>query len=175
MEKLWLNHYQQGIAAEINPDQYTSLNDLFAQSFQKYADQIAFSCMGTNITFRDLEKHVQDFATYLQQLNLAPGSRIAIMLPNLLQYPMVLLGILKAGLVVVNTNPLYTADELKHQLNDSGAVAIIVFAQSVPVLQEALSAIPALRQVIVTEVGDALPFFKRHLLNFAMRIKSLFG
>lgn len=125
MEKLWLNSYEQGVNAEIDITQYSSISDVFRQSVEKFAHQPAFQNMGKTLTYAEVGKLAENFASYLQNvLKLPRGERVAIMLPNLLQYPIALFGILQAGLVAVNTNPLYTPRELEHQLKDSGATTI---------------------------------------------------
>lgn len=127
VKKVWLNRYPADVPAEINPDRYQSLVELFENSVTRYADQPAFVNMGEVMTFRKLEERSRAFAAYLQQgLGLKKGDRVALMMPNLLQYPVALFGILRAGMIVVNVNPLYTPRELEHQLNDSGAAAIVI-------------------------------------------------
>ncbi len=129
MEKIWLKHYQAGVPAEINPDSDASLVELFQKSCEKFADLPAVSNYGCRLTYRELAILSRTFAAYLQkQLGCKKGDRIAIMMPNVLQYPVVLFGALQAGLVVVNTNPLYTVPELVHQLNDAGVETIVVLA-----------------------------------------------
>ena len=127
MDKVWLSRYPEDVPAEINPDAYTSLVDMFEQSVQKHADQPAFINMGSVMTFRKLEERSRAFAAYLQNdLKLKKGDRVALMMPNLLQYPIALFGVLRAGMIAVNVNPLYTPRELEHQLTDSGAAAIVI-------------------------------------------------
>ena len=127
MEKVWLKRYPADVPAEIDPDRYSSLVEMFENAALRYADQPAFINMGEVMTFRKLEERSRAFAAYLQQgLGLQKGDRVALMMPNLLQYPIALFGVLRAGMVVVNVNPLYTPRELEHQLNDSGAVAIVI-------------------------------------------------
>ncbi|MGL4901258.1 MAG: AMP-binding protein, partial [Shewanella sp.] len=122
MDQPWINHLPKDVPAEINADQYSSLVDMFETAVAKYADQPAFINMGAMLTYRKLEERSRAFAAYLQnELKLEKGDRVALMMPNLLQYPIALFGILRAGMVVVNVNPLYTPRELKHQLVDSGA------------------------------------------------------
>lgn len=163
--KPWISHYPKGVNAEINLDGYESINSLFEECVQKFRDHVAFSNMGSELTFEELNYLSADFASFLQNTaGLKPGDRVAIQLPNLLQYPVALFGVLRAGLVVVNTNPLYTARELKHQLCDSGAKGIIVFANSAHVLAEVLDETPV-ETVVVTEVGDLLGFPKSLLVN----------
>lgn len=170
MEKVWLKQYPPGVPADINPDTYHSLVEIFAQSCERYADLPSFYNFGTTITYRELDKYSRDFAAYLQQvLKLRKGDRVAIMLPNLLQYPIVMLGALRAGLVVVNVNPLYTADELTHQMNDSGAVAIIALANFAATVQKALPKMPKLKHIIITHIGDMLPWLKANLMHMALK------
>ena len=121
MDKRWFEQYQNGVPHEIDPSQYSSLVALFKESCSKYAKNTAYSNLGTDISFAKLDELSRDFAAYLQQLKLEKGARIAIMMPNVLQYPVALFGILRAGYVVVNTNPLYTSDEVIHQMTDAGA------------------------------------------------------
>ena len=127
MEKIWLSSYQEGVRAEVNVREYQSIIDVFHQSAQKYAQRTAFINMNQHLSFSELKQKAEQFASFLQNhLKLPRGERVAIMLPNLLQYPVALLGALQAGMIVVNVNPLYTPRELEHQLNDSGATTIIV-------------------------------------------------
>ncbi|MDF2867458.1 MAG: long-chain acyl-CoA synthetase [Gammaproteobacteria bacterium] len=169
MEKIWLKTYMQGVPAEINPDSYGSLADLFTQCCQKFADKPAFSNMGTVISFRELEKLATDFAAYLQhKLGLRQGDRIALMMPNILQYPVAMFGALKAGLIVVNVNPLYTARELVQQLSNAEADAIVILENFTSVLQEALSQV-SVKNIIVTQFGDLFPYPKALLINFVLK------
>jgi len=126
MDKFWLSSYENGVAAEIDPTQYRSLTHLLEEAFRKYADRKAYACMGKSITFAELDAMSQKMAAWFQARGLKPGARVAIMLPNVLQYPVALAAVLRAGYVVVNVNPLYTPRELQHQLTDSGAEAIVV-------------------------------------------------
>lgn len=169
MDKLWLDQYQQGVPHEINPDPYPSLISLFDESFDKFKDKTAFVNMGTTISYAEVDKQSRLFAAYLQQLGLKKGARISIMMPNLLQYPIVLIGILRAGFIVVNTNPLYTLDELVHQTKDAGSEVIIVLANFAHIVKEAQSYLPALKHVIVTEIGDAFPVVKRFIVNAVVK------
>ncbi|STX29138.1 long-chain fatty-acid-CoA ligase [Legionella beliardensis] len=168
MEKIWLKNYQQGVPHEIEPNQYNSLVELFEQSCQKYANRVAYSNLGYDITYAQLEQKSKQFAHFLQGFGLKKGTRIAIMMPNLLQYPIALFGILRAGYVVVNTNPLYTADEVIHQMNDSGAEIIIVLANFAKTVEKALPH-TAIKHVIVTQVGDVLPALKRTIVNLVVK------
>ena len=170
----WLSSYPEGVPAEIEPDRYGSLQELLEHSFREFADLTAFSNLGTGLTYSEVERLSRHFAAFLQSLpGLGPGERVAVMMPNLLQYPVVAFGILRAGMVVVNVNPLYTARELEHQLSDSGARAIVVLENFATTVQQVLPA-TALDTVIVTEVGDQFPFLKRLITNFVVRhVKKL--
>lgn len=169
MEKLWLNSYEQGVNAEIDITQYSSISDVFRQSVEKFAHQPAFQNMGKTLTYAEVGKLAEDFASYLQNvLKLPRGERVAIMLPNLLQYPIALFGILQAGLVAVNTNPLYTPRELEHQLKDSGATTIIVLENFANTLELVLPR-TQIKHVIVASVGEMFGFFKGTLINFVLR------
>ena len=126
MEKIWLKSYPAGVPAEINVDQYASLRELLEDSCARFASRPAYSCMGRAITFTELDRLRRRFGAFLQGRGLVKGARVALMMPNILQYPVCLFGVLRAGLVVVNVNPLYTPRELEHQLNDSGAELIVV-------------------------------------------------
>ncbi|RMH39607.1 MAG: long-chain-fatty-acid--CoA ligase, partial [Gammaproteobacteria bacterium] len=169
MEKIWLNSYPAGVPAEINPDQYASVVDMFEQFVDDYRELPAFTNMGVTLTFDELDRLSANFASYLQnELGLEKGERVALMMPNLLQYPVTLFGILRAGLTAVNVNPLYTSRELHHQLNDAGAKAIVIVANFASTLQEVIEETPV-RHVVVTEVGDLFPWWKRMLVNFVVR------
>ena len=169
MEKLWLNSYEQGVNAEIDITQYSSIPDVFRQSVEKFAHQPAFQNMGKTLTYAEVGKLAENFASYLQNvLKLPCGERVAIMLPNLLQYPIALFGILQAGLVAVNTNPLYTPRELEHQLKDSGATTIIVLENFANTLELVLPR-TQIKHVIVASVGEMFGFFKGTLMNFVLR------
>lgn len=169
MDKRWFEQYQNSVPHEININQYSSLVDLFHESTTRHANNIAYSNLGTNITYKQLNKLSKDLAAYLQQLGLKKGARVAIMMPNIMQYPIALFAILRAGYIVVNTNPLYTPDEIKHQLNDSGAEAIVVLANFAHVLQKALPALSQIKHIIITEIGDLFPTIKRIAANFFIK------
>ena len=169
MDKLWLKHYQQGVPYEINANEYASLAHLFDEACFQHANRAAYVNMGCEISYRELDKLSLQFATYLQQLGLKKGARVAIMMPNILQYPIALFAILRAGFVVVNTNPLYTPDEITHQLNDAGAEAIIVLANFAKTVETALPQLPFLQHVIVTEIADVFPTFKRIIVNAVVK------
>jgi len=169
MKKIWLDFYPKGVPAEIDARTYASLGEFLERSCARFHDRTAFSNMGVLITYAELDRLSRDFAAFLQKaLRLSKGERIAIMLPNLLQYPVALFGALRAGTTVVNVNPLYTASELGHQLADSGACAIVVLENFARTLQESLQG-TAVRFVIPTQVGDLFPAPKRWLANFAVK------
>ena len=169
MDKLWLKHYQQGVPYEINADKYASLVHLFHETCLKYKNNIAYVNMGCEISYGEVDTLSMQFATYLQQLKLKKGARVAIMMPNLLQYPIVLFAILRAGYIVVNTNPLYTSDEVIHQVNDSGAEAIVVLANFAKTIEKSLPKLPLLKHVIITQIGDNFPTLKRIIVNTAVK------
>jgi long-chain acyl-CoA synthetase len=169
VEKVWLKRYPPNVPADINPDQYASLVEVFERSCQTFGPCLAFANMGYGMTYAELDQKSRAFAAWLQQdLGLAKGERVAIMLPNLLQYPVALFGVLRAGLIVVNVNPLYTARELEHQLKDSGAKAILILANFAHVLAEVIDR-TAVKTAIVTEIGDLLPFWKAKVVNLVVR------
>ena len=169
MEKPWLDSYEKGVKAEIDETIYQSIPDVFRQSVEKFANQPAFQNMGKTLTYAEVGKLAEDFASYLQNvLKLPRGERVAIMLPNLLQYPIALFGILQAGLVAVNTNPLYTPRELEHQLKDSGATTIIVLENFANTLELVLPR-TQIKHVIIASVGEMFGFFKGTLMNFVLR------
>ncbi|ELY2496279.1 long-chain-fatty-acid--CoA ligase FadD [Cronobacter muytjensii] len=169
MKKVWLNRYPADVPAEINPDRYHSLVDLFEQSCTRFADQPAFTNMGEVMTFRKLEERSRAFAAWLQQgLGLQKGDRVALMMPNLLQYPVALFGILRAGMIVVNVNPLYTPRELEHQLNDSGASAIVIVSNFAHTLEKVVAK-TQVKHVILTRMGDQLSTAKGTLVNFVVK------
>jgi long-chain acyl-CoA synthetase len=168
MDKIWLKSYPPGIPAEIDITQLRSLRELLEGACARYADRVAFVQMGTEMTYHQLDELTRAFAAWLQRSGFSKGDRIAIMLPNCLQYPVALFGALRAGLTVVNTNPLYTAPELEHQLTDSGATGIVVLENFAHVLQQVLPR-TAVKRVLVTAVGDFLKFPKSHIVNFVVR------
>ncbi|WP_313117552.1 long-chain-fatty-acid--CoA ligase FadD1 [Ectopseudomonas guguanensis] len=168
-ENFWKDKYPVGVAAEINPDQYPNILAVLKESCQRFADKPAFSNLGKTLTYGEIYKLSGDFAAYLQKhTDLKPGDRIAVQLPNVLQYPIVVFGAMRAGLVVVNTNPLYTAREMEHQFNDSGAKALICLANMAHLAEQVVPK-TGVKTVIVTEVGDMLPTFKRLLVNFVIK------
>ena len=165
IENFWKDKYPAGIPAEINPDQYPNIPTVLRESCQRFADKPAFSNLGKTLTYGELYELSGAFAAYLQQhTDLQPGDRIAVQLPNLLQYPVVVFGAIRAGLIVVNTNPLYTARELEHQFNDSGAKALVCLANMAHLAEQVLPK-TGVKTVIVTEVGDMLSPLKRLLVN----------
>lgn len=168
MDKVWLKQYQQGVPAEINPNEHASLVELFEDSCRKHRNKIAYVNLGSRMTYDEIELKSRQFALYLQSLGFEKGTRIAIMMPNVLQYPVALFGILRAGYVVVNTNPLYTPDEVAHQMNDSGAEVIVVLANFAKTVEKALPHM-RVRQVIVTEIGDLFSPIKRLLVNSVVK------
>jgi long-chain acyl-CoA synthetase len=169
VEKVWLKSYPPGVPAEINPAEYRSLPDMVKGSLAKFRDQPSYTSMGRTLTFGELDALSRQFAAYLQKVaGLRHGDRIAVMLPNLLQYPVAILGAFHAGLTVVNVNPMYTPRELQHQLHDSGARAILILENFAHTLTEVHDEI-GIETVIVTGVGDLLGFPKSLAVNFALR------
>ncbi len=169
MDPIWLKSYPPGVPATIDPAEYASLDALISQACANYAASPAFTNMGTTITYAELEHQSRALAAWLQQeAGLSRGDRVALMMPNLLQYPIALVGVLRAGMVGVNTNPLYTARELEHQLVDSGAKAIIILENFAHVLADVL-AHTAIERVVVTGAGDLLAFPRGSLVNFVLR------
>ena len=168
MEKIWLKQYPAGVPANIDVDQYPSLVALLEDSLKKYASLPAYKFMGKAISFAQLDQASRALAAYLQSLGLAKGDRVAIMLPNIPQYPVAVAAVLRAGYVVVNVNPLYTPRELEHQLKDSGAKAILIVENFAHVLQQVMSAVPT-KKVILTALGDMLGFPKSLIVNYVVR------
>ncbi|MDF1685089.1 MAG: AMP-binding protein [Legionellaceae bacterium] len=165
MDKLWLKQYPDGVPPTINTNTYTSLVDLFETACHKNKHHPAYINLGHKLSYTELDVLSRDFSAYLQSLGLTQGARIAIMLPNVLQYPIALFAILRAGYVVVNTNPLYTEGEVSHQINDARAEVIIVLANFAHTVEKARPNTPTLKHIIVTEVGDALSCVKRVAVN----------
>ena len=167
-EKRWLKNYPNGVPANIDADKYECLLEMFDEVFEQYKNKPAFSCMGKTLSFKDIDSHSRHFAAYLQSRGLEKGDRIALMMPNLLQYPIALFGALRAGLVVVNTNPLYTPREMKHQFIDSGVKAILIaenFASNLEKIIEETS----IKTVITTSIGEMLGTIKGGIVNFVVR------
>ncbi len=166
---VWLKHYPEGIPAEIDPDRFASIPALFDATASRFGDHPAFVCMDKTLTYREVCDLSKDFAGYLQSLpDLKPGDRVAIMMPNLQQYIISLLGILRAGMIAVNVNPLYTSHELGHQLADSGSKAIIIIENFAKTLQNTLSETPV-KHIVTTKVGDMLPWAKRTITELVVR------
>ena len=168
MDKVWLRSYPEGVPAEADVDAYDSIVSLFEESVRRFGDRPAYSSFGVTITYRDLDERSRALAAYLQGLGLDPGDRVAIMMPNLLANPVAIFGVLLAGLTVVNTNPLYTARELEHQLTDSGARAIVIVENFASVLGEVIGR-TRVEHVILVRMGDGLGFPKSALVNFVVR------
>ncbi|WFU24157.1 long-chain fatty acid--CoA ligase [Bradyrhizobium sp. CB1717] len=167
MERIWLKQYPPGVPADIEPTQYASLVDLLEESFTKFADRKAFICMDKSISYRDLDQMSVALAAYLQGRGLQRGARVAIMMPNVLQYPVATAAVLRAGFAVVNVNPLYTPRELEHQLKDSGAEAIIVLENFAHTVEQVIAKTPV-KHVIVASMGDLLGF-KGVIVNLVVR------
>ena len=169
----WFKHYPPSVPHEINADAYTSLVELLDESCHKFAGRPAYICMGQQLTFAELDTLTRQFAAYLQSLGLQKGDRIAIQMPNVLQYPVAMYGAFRAGLVVVNVNPLYTPREMEHQLKDSGARAIVILANFAHNLEKVLARTD-IRHVITTQMGDLHGFPKKQLINFVVKsVKKL--
>ncbi|WP_369743822.1 long-chain-fatty-acid--CoA ligase FadD [Pseudidiomarina sp. PP-1MA] len=168
MDKIWLKRYPAGVPETIDPDHFNSLIDIFEQSVKTYGNKVAFVNMDTELTFNELDTLSRDFAAYLQQQGLQKGDAVALMMPNLLQYPIALFGVLRAGMTVVNVNPLYTARELKHQLSDANAQAIVILDNFAHTLAKVITEVPV-KKVILTSIGDMLPAPKRWIVNFVVK------
>lgn len=164
----WIKNYPKDIPATINLYDYASMVELFEKSCEKFSDRVAFENMGVPMTYAEVNKLSKHFAAYLQSIGLQKGDRIAIQMPNLLQFPVAFFGALRAGLVVVNTNPLYTPREMEHQFKDSGAKAIVIVANFASSLEKVLAS-TSIKHIIVTEIGDMFPGFKRWVTNFVVK------
>ena len=167
MDKIWLKHYPKGVPPEIDVNEYASIRDVFEESVAKYAARPAFTCMGKSITFAELDTLSAAFGAWLQGVGCRPGTRVALMMPNILQYPVCLFGALRAGCTVVNVNPLYTARELEHQLNDSGAEVIVCLENFASVLAQVRGK-TKIRHPVITSVGELLSF-KGLVVDFVLR------
>ena len=167
-QRPWLKNYPTGIPANINAEAYPCLVDFIEETFDKYRKKTAFACMGAELTFDELDKMSMQFAGYLRSRGLEVGDRIALMMPNMLQYPIALFGALRAGLIVVNTNPLYTPREMKHQFTDSECKAIVIAENFADNLQEVLGE-TKIKTIVVTSIGEMLGFFKGKIVNFVVR------
>jgi len=174
MHHIWLNSYAAGVQPEIDLHEYASVTDVLERTCRKFPQNPAFRNLGTTITYAQLERRSREFAAWLQSLpGLQKGSRIALMLPNLLQYPIAFFGVLRAGMIVVNVNPLYTARELEHQLKDSGAEAILILENFAHVLEKVLAR-TQVKCVVTTQMGDLIPAPRRWLVNFVVkRVKKM--
>ena len=174
MERPWIKSYPPGVAADIDMGAYASLRDILESSCGRYADLPAFTCMGATITYRELDRLSTDFGSWLQNsAGLGKGARVALMMPNLLQYPVAIFGLLRAGLVGVNCNPLYTPRELEHQLVDSGAEAIVILENFARTLEEVIGR-TKVRTIVTTQIGDLLGFPKSLVANFVVkRVKKM--
>ena len=168
MDKVWLRNYPEGVPAEADIDAYDSIVALFEESVRRFGDRPAYSNFGVTITYRELDERARALAGYLQGLGLEPGDRVAIMMPNLLANPVAIFGVLLAGLTVVNTNPLYTARELEHQLTDSEARAIVIVENFASVLADVIGR-TRVEHVVLVRMGDGLGFPKSALINFVVR------
>ncbi len=168
-ERPWLSSYPSGISPEVETGRYTSIIAMFDEAIERYRDNVAFVCMGRELSYGEIDRLSRRFASYLlEHLHLKKGDRVALMLPNVLQYPIAIFGVLRAGLTVVNTNPMYTPRELRHQLEDSGAVAIVVLDNFAHTVEQVL-ADTAVRTVITTGLGDLLGFPKSFITNFVVK------
>ena len=169
MEKIWLKSYPPGVPAEIDVNEFRSLGELFERSVRRFADKTAYVCMGKSITYAELDALSARFGAFLQgALGLPKGTRVALMMPNVLQYPIALFGALRAGYTIVNVNLLYTARELEHQLKDAGAEAIVILENFAHTLEHVRAQVP-IRHVIVTSLGEMLGFPKGAIVNFVVR------
>jgi long-chain acyl-CoA synthetase len=173
MEKIWLNSYPPGMQSEIDADQYASLVQLLEESFRKFASRNAYVCMDKYLTYAEVDGYSRRLGAWLQSRGMRPGARVAIMMPNVLQYPVAIAAILRAGYTVVNVNPLYTPRELEHQLNDSGAEAIIILENFATTLEQVLGKTP-IKHIVVASMGEMLGGLKGMLVNFVVRsVKKL--
>jgi len=168
MERIWLKHYPAGVPHDVDLTQYSSLVDLLEEGFRRHATRNAYAYMDRYFTFAEIDRYSAAFGAWLQGQGLAPGARVAIMMPNVVQYPIALAGVLRAGYIVVNVNPLYTPRELEHQLKDSGAEAIVILENFAATLQQVIAK-TAVRHVVVASLGDMLGFPRGAIVNFAVR------
>ncbi len=168
MDRFWLKNYPPGVPADIDPSVYPNLVSLLEESFNKYRQDKAYVCMDKVLTFGEVDDYSKALAAWLQSRGLAKGARVAVMMPNVLQYPIAVAAVLRAGFIAVNVNPLYTARELEHQLHDSGAEAVIVLENFAATLQQAMAGTP-LKHVVVASLGDLLGFPKGLIVNFVVR------
>ena len=173
--KPWYEHYEKGVPHEIDDSPFKSLTELFEETLKKYPDKIAFVNMGASLTFKQLDDYANSFAGFLMgELRLQKGDRIAIQMPNLLQYPICVIGALRAGLIIVNTNPLYTSREMEYQFSDSGIKAIVILSNFASKLEAILPDLPELKHIIISQIGDMLGGFKGAITNFVVkRVKKM--
>ncbi|MCV2503577.1 MAG: AMP-binding protein, partial [Neisseriaceae bacterium] len=170
MERIWLKSYPKGVASEVDVDALGTISDVFDRAVEQFKDHKGFTSVNTVQTYGETKEKVDLFSSFLQnELGLKKGDRIAIMLPNCLQYPIVVLGALQIGAVIVNVNPLYTATELAHQLADAEPTTIVIIENFAKTLEKALPKIPSLENIILASIGDQLHSFWGYLLNFAVR------
>jgi long-chain acyl-CoA synthetase len=167
-DRIWLKSYPPGVASDIDVNRYASMVDMMEESFKTFADRPAYSFMGKELTYEQVDELSQTFGVYLQTLGLARGDRVAVMMPNVLQYPIAVAGILRAGYTLVNVNPLYTARELEHQLKDSGAKAIVILENFAATLEKCLAATPV-KHIVLCAMGDQLGLLKGALVNYVVR------
>ncbi|HEY5581253.1 MAG TPA: long-chain-fatty-acid--CoA ligase [Rhodoferax sp.] len=170
-DRIWLSSYPKGVPADIDPGQYSSVVGMMEESFKKYADRTAYSFMGKAQSYQQVDSLSLAFGVYLQGLGLVKGDRVAVMMPNVLQYPVVVAGIFRAGYVLVNVNPLYTARELEHQLKDSGAKAIVILENFASTLEKCVAATPV-KHIVMCAMGDQLGLLKGALVNYVVRSKK---
>lgn len=169
MEKIWLKNYPKGVSPEVDLSKYSSLFDVYEESIRMFGSKKAFTNMGVSLTFSDLDRKVDQFASFLQnELKLKKGDRIAIQMPNVLQFPVIAFAALRSGLTIVNTNPLYTAKEMQHQFKDSGAKAVVILANYAHLLEQILKD-TQIESVVITEIGDLFPTPKRILVNSVVK------
>ena len=170
-DRIWLKSYPEGVPADIDANQYSSMVDMMSESFKKFANRTAYSFMGKDQTYGQIDSLSQAFGVYLQSLGLGKGDRVAVMMPNVLQYPIAVSAILRAGYTLVNVNPLYTARELEHQLKDSGAKAIVILENFASVLEKCVAATPV-KHIVLCAMGDQLGLIKGTLVNYVVRNKK---
>jgi len=167
-DRIWLSSYPEGVPGDIDVNRYTSMVDMMEESFKKFADRSAYSFMGKEISYKQVDELSRTFGVYLQSLGLSKGDRVAVMMPNVMQYPIAVAGIMRAGYTLVNVNPLYTARELEHQLKDSGAKAIVILENFASTLEKCLATTPV-KHVVLCAMGDQLGLLKGALVNYVVR------
>ncbi len=167
-DRIWLSSYPEGVPADIDITRYASMLDMMEESFQKFASRSAYSFMGKELSYKQVDELSRTFGVYLQSLGLAKGDRVAVMMPNVLQYPIAVAGIMRAGYTLVNVNPLYTARELEHQLKDSGAKAIVILENFAATLEKCIASTPV-KHVVLCAMGDQLGLLKGALVNYVVR------